>query len=224
MDQAHVDAGDRPGVTSSGSAEIRELKAENRRQREDDEISKSGLDLVASASLSNVGDTRAAGAATLLSPEEPIAAIVGVQAGNGPTPNDAPSSVSRPQPRPSANSHTASAALLAEASGPSANGHCATAFPTTAESSPGRLFKPLLPSSPSHCQPGGLTAARRYIRVDLSGDDRITPRGIRLESRPSSTQSLKPRPGGQTAADSRCGSATGREGQAQAPQVRVKHA
>ena len=40
VNQADVDAGDRPGVTSSGSAEICEFKAENRRQREDDEISK----------------------------------------------------------------------------------------------------------------------------------------------------------------------------------------
>ena len=38
--QADVDAGDRPGVTSSESAEIKRLKAENRRLREDNEILK----------------------------------------------------------------------------------------------------------------------------------------------------------------------------------------
>jgi transposase-like protein len=38
--QAEVDAGDRPGVSTSESAEIRKLKAENRRLREDNEILK----------------------------------------------------------------------------------------------------------------------------------------------------------------------------------------
>lgn len=38
--QADVDAGDRPGVTSTESAEIKRLKAENRRLREDNEILK----------------------------------------------------------------------------------------------------------------------------------------------------------------------------------------
>ena len=36
--QAGVDAGDRPGVTSAENAEIKRLKAENRRLREDVEI------------------------------------------------------------------------------------------------------------------------------------------------------------------------------------------
>lgn len=36
--QADIDAGDRPGVTSEESAEIKRLKAENRRLREDNEI------------------------------------------------------------------------------------------------------------------------------------------------------------------------------------------
>ncbi len=36
--QAQVDAGDRPGVSSDESAEIKRLKAENRRLREDVEI------------------------------------------------------------------------------------------------------------------------------------------------------------------------------------------
>ena len=36
--QAQVDAGDRPGVTSDENAEIKRLKAENRRLREDVEI------------------------------------------------------------------------------------------------------------------------------------------------------------------------------------------
>jgi len=40
VSQAEVDAGDRPGVTTSESAEIRKLKAENRRLREDNEILK----------------------------------------------------------------------------------------------------------------------------------------------------------------------------------------
>lgn len=40
--QAEVDAGDRPGVTTSESAEIRKLKAENHRLREDNEILKAG--------------------------------------------------------------------------------------------------------------------------------------------------------------------------------------
>jgi transposase len=40
VNQADVDAGDRPGVTTSESAEIRKLKAENRRLREDNEILK----------------------------------------------------------------------------------------------------------------------------------------------------------------------------------------
>jgi transposase-like protein len=39
--QAEVDAGERPGVTTSESAEIKRLKAENRRLREDNEILKS---------------------------------------------------------------------------------------------------------------------------------------------------------------------------------------
>jgi transposase-like protein len=38
--QADVDAGERPGVTSSESAEIKRLKAEVRRLREDNEILK----------------------------------------------------------------------------------------------------------------------------------------------------------------------------------------
>ena len=38
--QAEVDAGTREGVTSQESAEIRRLKAENRRLREDDKILK----------------------------------------------------------------------------------------------------------------------------------------------------------------------------------------
>ena len=38
--QADIDAGERPGVTTSESAEIRKLKAENRRLREDNEILK----------------------------------------------------------------------------------------------------------------------------------------------------------------------------------------
>ncbi len=38
--QAQVDAGQRPGVTSSESEEIKRLKAENRRLREDNEILK----------------------------------------------------------------------------------------------------------------------------------------------------------------------------------------
>ena len=38
--QADIDAGDRPGVTTSESVEIRRLKAENRRLREDNEILK----------------------------------------------------------------------------------------------------------------------------------------------------------------------------------------
>jgi transposase-like protein len=42
--QADVDAGDRPGITSSESAEIRKLKAENRRLREDNEIWKAASD------------------------------------------------------------------------------------------------------------------------------------------------------------------------------------
>ena len=36
--QADIDAGARPGVTSEESAEIKKLKAENRRLREDNEI------------------------------------------------------------------------------------------------------------------------------------------------------------------------------------------
>ena len=36
--QADIDAGDRPGTSSEESAEIRKLKAENRRLREDNEI------------------------------------------------------------------------------------------------------------------------------------------------------------------------------------------
>lgn len=40
VNQAEVDAGDRPGVTSEESEEIRRLKAENRRLREDNEILK----------------------------------------------------------------------------------------------------------------------------------------------------------------------------------------
>jgi transposase len=36
--QADIDAGDRPGTSSEESAEIRKLKAENRRLREDKEI------------------------------------------------------------------------------------------------------------------------------------------------------------------------------------------
>ena len=36
--QAEVDAGARPGVTSDEQAEIKKLKAENRRLREDNEI------------------------------------------------------------------------------------------------------------------------------------------------------------------------------------------
>lgn len=35
MAQAQVDAGDRPGVTTDDNAEIRKLKAENKRLRED---------------------------------------------------------------------------------------------------------------------------------------------------------------------------------------------
>ena len=38
MTQAGVDAGDRPGVTTEDNAEIRKLKAENKRLREDVEI------------------------------------------------------------------------------------------------------------------------------------------------------------------------------------------
>jgi Transposase. len=40
--QAEVDAGERPGVTTSESAEIRRVKAENRRLRQDNEILKAG--------------------------------------------------------------------------------------------------------------------------------------------------------------------------------------
>ncbi|MQW77993.1 transposase [Nocardioides sp. dk4132] len=40
VNQADVDAGGRPGVTSEDSAEIKRLKAENRRLREDNEILK----------------------------------------------------------------------------------------------------------------------------------------------------------------------------------------
>ena len=40
VNQAEVDAGERAGVTTSESAEIRRLKAENRRLREDNEILK----------------------------------------------------------------------------------------------------------------------------------------------------------------------------------------
>lgn len=36
--QADIDAGDRPGTSSEESTEIRKLKAENRRLREDNEI------------------------------------------------------------------------------------------------------------------------------------------------------------------------------------------
>ena len=36
--QADIDAGDRPGVSSEESAEIKRLKVENRRLREDNEI------------------------------------------------------------------------------------------------------------------------------------------------------------------------------------------
>lgn len=36
--QSEVDAGSRPGVTSEESAEVKRLKAENRRLREDNEI------------------------------------------------------------------------------------------------------------------------------------------------------------------------------------------
>ena len=36
--QADIDAGERPGTSSEESAEIRKLKAENRRLREDNEI------------------------------------------------------------------------------------------------------------------------------------------------------------------------------------------
>lgn len=36
--QADIDAGDRPGTSSEESAEIRKLKAENHRLREDNEI------------------------------------------------------------------------------------------------------------------------------------------------------------------------------------------
>ena len=36
--QADIDAGDRPGISSEESAEIRKLKSENRRLREDNEI------------------------------------------------------------------------------------------------------------------------------------------------------------------------------------------
>jgi transposase len=38
--QAQVDAGQRPGVTTSESEEVKRLKAENRRLREDNEILK----------------------------------------------------------------------------------------------------------------------------------------------------------------------------------------
>ena len=38
--QARVDSGERPGVTSSESDEVRRFKAENRRLREDNEILK----------------------------------------------------------------------------------------------------------------------------------------------------------------------------------------
>jgi transposase-like protein len=38
--QADVDAGERPGVTTSESAQIKRLKAENRRLQEDNEILK----------------------------------------------------------------------------------------------------------------------------------------------------------------------------------------
>jgi len=38
MGQANIDTGDRPGVTSVEQAEIKRLKAENRRLREDVEI------------------------------------------------------------------------------------------------------------------------------------------------------------------------------------------
>ena len=38
--QAEIDAGGRPGITSAEQAEIKRLKAENRRLREDNEILK----------------------------------------------------------------------------------------------------------------------------------------------------------------------------------------
>jgi transposase len=45
--QAEVDAGTRPGVTTEGSAEIKRLKAENRRLREDVAILKAATSFFA---------------------------------------------------------------------------------------------------------------------------------------------------------------------------------
>ena len=49
--QARVDAGDRPGTTSDESAEIKQLKAENRRLREDVEILQAAATFFASPRL-----------------------------------------------------------------------------------------------------------------------------------------------------------------------------
>lgn len=59
--RAEVDAGNRPGVTSSESAEIRKLKTENRRLREDNEILKAPSIFFAGEALADVEYATAAG-------------------------------------------------------------------------------------------------------------------------------------------------------------------